>query len=240
MTKPKGCCSLGPAGDRGLSLDMAPNSTDDMYDGCKDEMSKKAPEFLQEEKKNNKFKTAWDEMMAESTPELSKEQLAAIKVYTDNKNGLYRDLNTAVRNQGPQYKTSFRFHAFHFYLTSAIQALPHKCLTVYRRTGSCHVQNVVNKDFRFGSFTSASEDDYPIVDYGNKTCFEIVTCNGADISMYSLHPEEREVLIPPYEVFKVVEIKESSQNLKLPCEFIYRVESTKKPFSKLNCALILI
>ena len=60
---------------------------------------------------------------------------------------------------------------------------------------------------------------------------------GADFSLYSKLENQAEVLIPPYEVFKVVEIKKrSTMQPDLPCEVVYKVKSTGY-VSKLNCAL---
>ncbi|XP_059184767.1 ecto-ADP-ribosyltransferase 5-like [Centropristis striata] len=175
---------------------------------------------------------------------LKKEEAAAILVYTSS---LYVDFNNAVRSQKSQYKKSFQYHTLHFYLTSAIQALrSHRlsflrpgddgCLSVFRRTDRDFRRDVVNKNVRFGSFASSSLDTSQ-VSFGDSSCFEVVTCLGADISMFSMFPQEREVLIPPYEVFKVVQIKKRSQQPDLPCEVVYTLSSTKKPVSKLNCAL---
>ncbi|XP_039658020.1 ecto-ADP-ribosyltransferase 5-like [Perca fluviatilis] len=227
-------------------LDMAENSVDDMYNGCEEEMKKKVTTYLQNEKNNNpNFKEVWDSsekiIHTKSTKELTKDQLVAIYSYTSDK--VYCDFNAAVRTQGPQYNTTFRYHALHFLLTTAIQALrakkkKKKCLTVYRRVNVYFRQDVKNKEFRFGSFTSASLGDYLNAMFGDKSCFKIFTCTGANISRYSKFRKEREVLIPPYEVFKVVAIKKRSMQPGLPCEVVYKVKSTKDYVSKLNCALL--
>ena len=57
---------------------------------------------------------------------------------------------------------------------------------------------------------------------------------GANISLYSKFEKEAEVVIPPYEVFKVVEIEKPTS--KRPCEVVYTVKHTRA-YSKLNCAL---
>ncbi|KAL1278821.1 hypothetical protein QQF64_025494 [Cirrhinus molitorella] len=63
------------------------------------------------------------------------------------------------------------------------------------------------RKIRFGSFTSSSLELKVAQDFGNKSCFEIKTCEGADVIKYSKYPEQKEVLIPPYEKFKVTAVK---------------------------------
>ncbi|XP_032371267.1 ecto-ADP-ribosyltransferase 5 isoform X1 [Etheostoma spectabile] len=236
-----------------LPLDMAKNSVDDMYDKCKDKMKEKATRYLENEKnKDKKFKEVWDSteeyvlnnFNEGKTDLLEKYQLVALYYYTSGKNNAYRDFNDKVRTQRPEYKTNFGYHALHFHLTTAIQTLQKerkmnkKCLTGYRRVNLYFSQDVQNKEIRFGAFTSASTEGYLNKNkFGDKSCFEILTCMGADISHYSKF-KESEVLIPPYEVFKVVKIKKrTKQKPDLPCEVVYKVESTRS-FSNLNCTLV--
>ncbi|XP_029917652.1 ecto-ADP-ribosyltransferase 5-like [Myripristis murdjan] len=244
-----------------LSLDMAPNSVDDMYAGCKDKMEIRVKtRYLETEKnKDRNFTQAWAEAERyynrkwrkwkkgkRPSTALAKEQVMAVFVYTLDKPKVYLDFNNAVRTQKSKYKTMFRYHTLHFYLTDAIQTLntrkpeAERCLTSYRRVNSYFSkENVLNKMIRFGSFTSSSLGWYPSTSrFGDKSCFEIFTCLGADVSLYSkLGESEREVLIPPYEVFKVTRIKTRSQDKSLSCETVYKVKSTGKSLSNLNCAL---
>ncbi|KAF7650010.1 hypothetical protein LDENG_00132880 [Lucifuga dentata] len=170
----------------------------------------------------------------------------AIYVYTLDKPNIYLDFNNAVRTHKSNYQTTFRYHSLHFFLTGSLQTLnAHKpaterCQTVYRRTNIYVSQeNVLDKEIRFGSFTSSSLGWYPkAYRYGDKSCFEIYTCFGADISLYSKFGEaEREVLIPPYEVFTVTMVERRSEQKSLPCEVVYTLYSTGKTLSSLNCAL---
>lgn len=239
-------------------LDLAPNSVDDMYDGCKKQSEDRVREkYLQNELNNDiNFRLAWREAEQYDNKKwkrkkgkrpptsLGKEQSMAIYVYTLDKPKVYQDFNNAVRTQGPEYKTTFRYHALHFFLTDALQTLNtrkpegERCLTVYRRVDRYFSQDVLNKPIRFGSFTSSSLGSYPNVRFGTKSCFKIVTCFGAEISLYSkLGEAEREVLIPPYEVFKVTNLEKSPGQKNLSCEVVYEVKSTHTT-SNLNCALI--
>nr|XP_033472811.1 ecto-ADP-ribosyltransferase 5-like [Epinephelus lanceolatus] len=246
---PKAGAGPSAGAEKSLKLDMAPDSVDDMYDSCKDEMYPKLQKYLENEKKTNQtFKKAWEssEQYQQNhknlkPPNMKEQHIVAIHCYTNNENKVYLDFNTAVRTQGPKYNSTFRYHALHFLLTDAIQTLKGEekvpCVTVYRRTRSTFKQDV-NTEIRFGSFISTSMGQYANKSYGETTCFKIETCFGADISSYSAHTDEREVLIPPYEVFKVVGVKKSPMHKDLPCEVEYELKSTNKPVSNLNCALI--
>uniref|UniRef100_A0A8C9YUG3 NAD(P)(+)--arginine ADP-ribosyltransferase n=1 Tax=Sander lucioperca TaxID=283035 RepID=A0A8C9YUG3_SANLU len=215
--------------DSVLPLDMAQNSVDDMYNGCQQAMKEKVKkEYLQNEKEADKaFRDIWDKSVSDVhipfwrwfTEVLKKKQIVAVRTYTDD--SVFRDFNDAVQTQGPQYKTTFRYHALHFLLTTAIQI------------NEYFSQDVENKEIRFGRFTSASQGGYADKMFGEKSCFEIFTCMGADISRYSKYLNEAEVLIPPYEVFKVVKIERPTT--KSPCEVVYKVKSTENYVSKLNC-----
>ncbi|XP_055014321.1 erythroblast NAD(P)(+)--arginine ADP-ribosyltransferase-like [Boleophthalmus pectinirostris] len=250
-----------PAPPKYLTLDMALNAVDDMYSGCKDQMdSKVRKEYLPLEKNRaqNNFTVAW--RLAEKnynkiwkgkkgkrpSTSLGKEQIMSIYMYTLDEPNVYIDFNNAVRTQGQKYKSSFKYHSLHYFLTSAIQKLnarrneAERCVTGFRRVNGYFPRDVLNKHVRFGSFTSASLGWYPsAARFGDRSCFEITTCFGADISLFSkLGEAEREVLVPPYELFKVTQIKKLSENKPLPCQFVYMLSSTGV-LSRLNCALDL-
>lgn len=83
---------------------------------------------------------------------------------------------------------------------------------------------------RLGSFASSSlKSDQ--TKYGTETCFKIETCYGAKILEYSAHPDEEEVLIPPYEVFEIKEGKELKD-----CKTVFVLKSNGT-LSNLNCKL---
>ncbi|KAM4595265.1 ecto-ADP-ribosyltransferase 5-like [Fundulus diaphanus] len=235
-------------------LDMAPNSVDDMYDGCEDKM-KGIIEPLLNKEQQEEFKDAWSaaqnyynnnivyyttlyklKSLVSNTPKLKKNQIMAVHAYTLETPALYSKFNEAVRTQKPYYKKKFKYHAVHFFLTMALRSLKSNCVTSYRRT-DCYFKTAINSEIRFGAFTSSTEGSYPPAEFGEKSCFEIYTCFGADISRFSEFPQEKEVLIPPYEVFKVKDIKKRSATNSLWCNVVYKLESTKKTRSELNCAL---
>nr|XP_019939490.1 PREDICTED: ecto-ADP-ribosyltransferase 5-like isoform X1 [Paralichthys olivaceus] len=239
-------------------LDLAPNAVDDMYAGCRDKMENRVKkQYLAKEKNKDKnFMLAWGEAEKyynkkwkrkgkRPSTGLGKEQIMALYVYSLDKPNVYLEFNNAVRTNKSVYMTTFKYHALHFFLTDALQTLSarkpevERCLTGYRRVNSYFSQDVLNKLIRFGSFTSSSMGWYPSSErFGDKSCFEIVTCSGVDISLYSkLGEAEREALIPPYEVFKVAKIERRSDLKSLPCEVVYKLKSARKPLSRLNCSL---
>lgn len=240
-------------------LDMAVDAVDDMYSGCNDKMASKVrKEYLPNEKNTawNNFTIAWHEAEKyynkmwkrkrgkRPSMSLGKEQIMSLYAYTLDKPNVYAEFNNAVRTQRPKYKSSFQYHSLHFFLTDAIQKLnarknkAERCVTVYRRVNSYFRRDVLNKLVRFGSFTSTSMGWYQsAARFGDRSCFEISTCFGADISLYSkLGEAEREVLVPPYEVFKIAKVKKRAEYTSLPCEVLYVLRSMGV-ISNLNCAL---
>lgn len=230
-------------------MDMAPNAVDDMYNGCKDEMKSKVQnEFLPNETStNSQFKQAWEEAEQVYNTKwkretvLAKEQFMAMYVYNFGKKQICQDIKVALQTQHCNYKTSFSYHSMTFFLTDALQNLnaqgPDKgrCFTVYHRVDQYFSQSMLGKEIRFGYFTATTLRSYgSVAKEGTKSCFQIETCYGADISMFG--NANREALIPPYEVFKVTGIKRRCQEPSLDCDVLYELKSTRT-LSNLNCAL---
>lgn len=166
---------------------------------------------------------------------LTTDHMQAICVYTCN--DLYEQFNTAVRTQGPNYNTTFKYRSLHFYLTSAIQILNSKknCSTTYRRTTSSFT-GIENSIIRFGAFASSSFKK-DLIHFGNKTCFKIKTCLGAYLKHYSSFcTAEEEVLIPPCEKFKVTKKVVGPGEYKglEDCEVVFELENVGYN-STLNC-----
>ncbi|KAM8842709.1 ecto-ADP-ribosyltransferase 5-like [Synchiropus picturatus] len=235
-------------------LDLAPDPVDDMYEGCAPQMEKVADNYLKEEyNREGHFHQAWAAAQKKFEPksklksrgksklsDLQMRQRMAVYAYTLDQPRLYEEFNQAVRTEGSSYRTTFQYHALHFYLTTAVQSLKSKqgneCRTGYRRVNVRFPQVTKNKLIRFGSFTSSCMGSYSRTERFGKTCFKIESCFGADISLSSKFGEsERELLIPPYEVFKVTAVME---NPEPPCDVEYQVKSTRIPESKWNCALV--
>ncbi|XP_060794871.1 ecto-ADP-ribosyltransferase 5-like [Neoarius graeffei] len=216
--------------DSVMKLDMAQNSVDDKFIGCENETYNliTAEILPQELNSNEQFKKAW-----EKYADINNYFTRIIKVYTDAPNKLYSVLNDAVRLGRNTYKSNFHYKAFHFLLTRAIQMRKgNKCTDVFRRTSVHFEKKVLGREMRFGRFASTSlrEDLY---EFGKTSCFKMNTCFGADISNISVFPHEKEVLVPPYEKFKITNIAENQMN----CNVLYTLESTGE-CSNMNCELV--
>ncbi|ROJ62773.1 NAD(P)(+)--arginine ADP-ribosyltransferase 2 [Anabarilius grahami] len=237
------------AADGPFPVDMQLNSVDDDFKDCEKIMLGNLHLLKEKDKVNNiLFKEAW-----EKDPEGSKQQAAgskhqaeeyelkAIRIWTGKNKNIYGDFNEAVRCGKQKYQAkSYGWYTFHFLLTSVIRKLKkiqNDCVTTYRRTHSTfEKENVINTEVRFGSFASSSFDKQVISGFGEKSCFEIVTCFGAHLTEYSEHPIMCEVLIPPYETFKVKEIKEKKNDNNLWCDTVYKLESFRER-SDLSCEI---
>ncbi|KAG5285815.1 hypothetical protein AALO_G00007760 [Alosa alosa] len=230
------------------ALNIAPNSVDDAYTSCTNEMSKRISKCLASDMKtNDDFKTAWNtakkQVDKKENPRngLTVNHAIAIRVYTNEKPNIYNQFNKAVHDCKDTYKTKFNYHALHFLLTDALKHLKEnqkdqeQCVNTYRRTNEDFDKNVVNMEIRFGRFTSASLSDPP-TRFGQKSCFKIYTCHGAALGNYSHLQHEKEVLIPPYEKFKVVSVEVSDKEDRW-CDVVYTLTSTGT-LSNLDCALM--
>ncbi|XP_050961247.1 NAD(P)(+)--arginine ADP-ribosyltransferase 2-like [Labeo rohita] len=223
-----------------LPLDMALSSVDDQYDGCTDKMAKLVTTKLLETElsSSTEFNTAWQKSKGKEPKEaLTKNHMIAIYVYTDS---IYKSLNEADRHDREKYiDKTYKWYSLHFLLTEAIQILKKtqkSCYSTYRSVHREFDKNVLNKEVRFGSFTSSSLNKKVAEMYSDKSCFEVNTCYGADITNYSRIPDEEEVLIPPYEKFKVTAVKTKSVQKMLWCDTVFVLKSTGI-ISNLNCAL---
>ncbi|XP_026158976.1 ecto-ADP-ribosyltransferase 5-like [Mastacembelus armatus] len=218
---------------KGISLNMAEDSVDDMYFGCSEAMMEKVMNHEIVRITSQQFAS---DMQRENVA-LTREHQEAICNYTSNT--IYKKFNDAVRNDGKNYPSSFQFNTLHFLLTSAIQILNNNntCYTAYRRTKDRfegHVNNVI----RFGSFASSSLNTTQGL-FGHETCFEIKTCSGAYLKPYSCIPSEEEVLIPPYEIFKITKKVMGKNKIEglHDCKRVYILE-TAGIKSTLNCKAV--
>ncbi|XP_058262919.1 erythroblast NAD(P)(+)--arginine ADP-ribosyltransferase-like [Hemibagrus wyckioides] len=210
-----------------FDLDMAPKSVDDQYMGCGNKMYNEVKsKILQEEfKKNELFEKIWNKH------NVTDDFTRIIKVYTDH-TPLYSQLNDAVGSGRKKYLTQFNYKAFHFLLTYAIQTYKvQTCVNVFRRTKASFKRSFFSSVMRFGRFTSTSLRNN-MTDFGNITCFKIGTCYGANISAISVYPNEEEVLIPPFEKFKIT----NTENNKMNCGVLYTLQSAGT-CSNMNCEL---
>ncbi|XP_068035032.1 NAD(P)(+)--arginine ADP-ribosyltransferase 2-like [Anomalospiza imberbis] len=202
-----------------VPLDMARDSFDDQYRGCGHAMSVALPALYNfEYQKNPQFAWGWFHADAEwrkrgspVSPLASPWHAIAVMAYTMKY--LYKDFNAAVRVAGhshQEYRNNFHFKTLHFLLTDALVMLRNaqqaKCHHVFRGVRDVHFKARRGQRIRFGQFTSTSLSKEIAQKYGTDTIFEVHTCRGADIQAFSYDPNNREVLIPPYETFKVTQV----------------------------------
>ncbi|RXN24163.1 ecto-ADP-ribosyltransferase 5-like protein [Labeo rohita] len=180
-------------------LDMAPNSVDDQYKGCENEMEDKVENYYleQERSASAEFNKAWqegEENAKKAEGSLTQNHSIAIYVYTNKDSTVYSNFTSATRTDKQKYEEgAFKWYSLHFLLTEAIQTLKktqNRCYVTYRGTNVKF--DVQSKEVRLSSFSSSSLDRKVIQGFGNVSCFEIYTCEGADLTKYSKYPEEKE------------------------------------------------
>nr|XP_055036512.1 erythroblast NAD(P)(+)--arginine ADP-ribosyltransferase-like [Misgurnus anguillicaudatus] len=218
-------------------LNMEEESVDDQYNGCRGDMVKLIEKYLPEEIRANiaGFGTVWENSKKKiSGPKdiLKRNHLIAISVYSDVI--VYRQFNEDVRTGKQEYEDkTFKWYWLHFWLTKAIETLKKGCESTYRGT-SDKFDGVKNTEIRFGQFAFSSLDRKVAANFGNETCFEIKTCYGVDVSKYSQFPNQKEVLIPPYEKFEITNIRTGQKGDW--CKTVFELKSTGIK-SNLNCAV---
>ncbi|XP_035516587.1 ecto-ADP-ribosyltransferase 4-like [Morone saxatilis] len=235
-----------------IQMSMVEDAVDDMYFDCDKVMTTKINNrYFKEEIKQRIFESVWKnsekcskkKIVDAKNSALTKKHRQAICVYTSGFKKFYEIFNAAVRTDRKIYQTSFPFHSLHFWLTSAVQILNNnmKCHNTYRRTETVFTGNV-NQIIRFGFFASSSYSP-TMTHFGNKTCFNITTRLGASLGQYpTLGDKEQEVLIPPYEKFKIK--GKIARKKKSPyvgglddCDVVYVLESAGV-HSNLNCQAV--
>ncbi|KAF7647943.1 hypothetical protein LDENG_00164420, partial [Lucifuga dentata] len=231
-----------------IPLDLVEAAVDDMYLGCTKEMKtavekKYKKEIQQFEKVWKKAEKCTNRNLANKLSvdkALTKDHMQAICVYTSDLNKFYQKFNEVVQTGREQYCTSFPYHTVHFLLTTAIQLLKEnqqRCHTVYRRTKKKFTGNV-GQIIRFGYFASTSLRT-DLTHFGKETCFNVTTCSGAFLKKYAyLQEKEKEVLIPPYEMFQITKIIKGPNNKShtelSDCKVVYLLKSAGD-LSNLNC-----
>uniref|UniRef100_A0A8C1SV41 NAD(P)(+)--arginine ADP-ribosyltransferase n=1 Tax=Cyprinus carpio TaxID=7962 RepID=A0A8C1SV41_CYPCA len=235
--------SFQPVDGQIFPLDMALNSVDDQFKGCTSKMANLVKtQYLKKELNSSpQFKIGWkvgEWFVKFPKGYLTRNHLIAIYVYSDN--NVYKQFNPVNRYGRKQYKyKTYKWYSLYFLLTEAIQILKktqYGCRLTFRGTNVEFDKYVLNKEVRFGSFASSSLDYNIARGFGSRSCFEIYTCEGADVTNYSKFPNEKEVLIPPYEKFKVIAVRTRKYQPNLWCDTVYTLKSTGTR-SDLNCAL---
>ncbi|KAM4052665.1 ecto-ADP-ribosyltransferase 5-like [Anomaloglossus baeobatrachus] len=209
-------------------LDDNPKIFDDQYKGCRDKMDKIVSGILQSElQSNQEFNDSWKDATSYwkvikptiKVPKAFKDEYGiAVVAYTGN---IYEDFNQATRDVGTSiqnYKNAFHFKAMHYYLTKAVDLLAKKDKKkqVYRGVNIYFVPSESAKGFlRFGQFSSSSEDKAEAIKFGTKSFFDMQTRYGVNVMKFSQVPQEKEVLIPGYELFKIASFKKKTHHFTL-------------------------
>uniref|UniRef100_A0A8C7H520 NAD(P)(+)--arginine ADP-ribosyltransferase n=1 Tax=Oncorhynchus kisutch TaxID=8019 RepID=A0A8C7H520_ONCKI len=223
-----------------IPLDMVPDSVDDMYNGCTEQMYNKVQkEYLEHEiSKVGIFKQAW--VKAERCAKYGKQRLqkhkSKLSVLTQGVKLRCTQCSTKQSGRVEQSTQPPSSSTPHFLLTDAIRLLKENqqgCHTTYWRT-NMEFAGEVNQLIRFGFFASSSLDKRISQSFGEKSCFEIKTCAGAHLKSYPVLGEQ-EVLIPPVEMFKITK-KEKVQNV-LKCKSLFKLESVGFQ-NNLNCKAV--
>ncbi|XP_053834763.1 erythroblast NAD(P)(+)--arginine ADP-ribosyltransferase-like [Vidua macroura] len=201
-----------------VTLDMAQNSFDDQYQGCGPAMTAALPALNRSEfQQNKKFAQVWLKAAAEwqsrgspVSPLSSPSQAVALMAYTMD--DLYEEFNKAVRTAGSssqEYRNNFHFKTLHFLLTDALETLrdtpEQNCLEVGWVVCGIQFKAQSGDTVRFGQFMSTSMSRPSAQCLEPSTLFLARTCHGVDIQKFSYYHSEKELLIPPFETFTVVQ-----------------------------------
>nr|XP_055036545.1 erythroblast NAD(P)(+)--arginine ADP-ribosyltransferase-like [Misgurnus anguillicaudatus] len=223
-------------------LDMAENSVDDRYYGCSKQMKNLVETKFQKKEITaniSGFGTAWttsEKEILRPQDNLTRNHLIAISVYTGVM--VHETFNQDVRTDKQKYQNkTFSWYSLHFWLTRAIQTLKKTqkgCILTYRGTDATF-KGVKNTEIRFGLFASSSPSLKVAMKFGTKSCFEIETCYGANVTKYSKFPRQKEVLIPPYETFNITDIRKGKTDDW--CNTVFVLNSTGVK-SNLNCSSV--
>ena len=143
---------------------------------------------------------------------LTRDEVFAIICYTLEDPPVYRFFNNDTRKgyKGDGMDFPIISHLLREGCRKILASLPEKSRTrtVYRGVGMQFSASVGQK-IRFGSYTSATESKNVADEFMNGTSgtmFIAKTKLGAPLKLLSLYPNEEEVLVPPYETFKVIAI----------------------------------
>ncbi|NXX86788.1 NAR4 ribosyltransferase, partial [Urocolius indicus] len=237
-----------------LMMDMSLHSFDDQYLGCREQMVEELEQgdYFQKEIAANKdylnlWKSAQEAFLKSPVGllrEMHESHAIVLMAYTMD-SPLYSQLNLATSTAGSSpehYRHNFSFKYFHFYLTTAIQIMKQwqsrkestgkrKCYRVHRGVKDLRIEAVVGSRVRFGHFTSTSYLWNEAQKFGNETLFTVTTCLGAALQGFSYYTFEKEVLIPPYEVFLVKTFSQTQHGNRLHLHSVGN-------YSKYRCQLV--
>ncbi|XP_040892820.1 T-cell ecto-ADP-ribosyltransferase 1-like [Toxotes jaculatrix] len=210
-----------------LTLIVGEDQSDTVHDDCTSKATVVTDKALMQRWDfTSNFSQAWRDAEQNAREPahkyMEKHYSIAIYMYTDI---VLQPVNQDLARTRKQLKEAFESCPLYYSLSEAIQVLKHSqvtCLSTSYRTETLLNLSMSNKHIRFNTFILGSDEwDFT----GNTSCFEVYTCFGADITHYSAFNNSHQVLIPPYEVFKVTDIQTDTQR----CKVVYRLKSN------LNC-----
>ncbi|XP_032921343.1 erythroblast NAD(P)(+)--arginine ADP-ribosyltransferase-like [Catharus ustulatus] len=227
--------------DKVRPLDMASDSFDDQYQGCGPAMEAELPALNHSEFQDNPLFAGiwpgavemWQSRGSPVSPLLSPAQ--AIAIMAGINRDLYEYFNEEVRVAGrsPQeYRDNFHFKTLHFLLTDALATLRaaqgQQCHLVFGAMDHIRYKAKPADIVRFGHFVSLSFLKIGPETSGNSTMFQVKTCHGADIDAFTGLSIHDDVLIPPYEKFKVTKFIEKGKDVEIHLVSV-------GTYSKYNC-----
>lgn len=238
-----------------VAMDMAPHSFDDQYQGCIDLMEAELEELNRTEFANETFAEGWRSATEKwqrqwgrvSSPMvLRQDQAIAVLAYT-MEGELYRVFNNATLTAGrsrQHYLSSYPFKTLHFLLSRALHTLRESqtqpCHNVFRGVRGTRFTAQQGTVVRFGQFTSSSLRTKVAESFGQDTFFSVETCYGVPIKEFSTFPGEDEVLIPPFEQFRVtnstytagrsfIQLRSHGKSSTYNCEFVKEKRCKERP-----------
>uniref|UniRef100_A0A8C3YJ24 NAD(P)(+)--arginine ADP-ribosyltransferase n=1 Tax=Catagonus wagneri TaxID=51154 RepID=A0A8C3YJ24_9CETA len=203
-----------------IDFDLAPVSFDDQYQGCRQEVLEELilGDYFTKEQAVQDYHKVWQRALlawlnqAKVPPkDMAIAHAVAILIYSSN-NSVRSDFTKAMASAArspQQYKNSFHFKYLHYFLTTAIQLLRKEmvrrndslCYEVHHEVDGVYLNASIGATIRFGQFLSTSLLREEGQTFGKQTLFTTLTCLGAPVQHISL---KKNVLVPPYELFEVV------------------------------------
>ncbi|KAF7650012.1 hypothetical protein LDENG_00132860 [Lucifuga dentata] len=202
--------------------DVTFDPSENTYDDCRSRVT-----VLPDEALKQNVSRAWSDVEPEAKEPkheyMQKHHVTSIFMFTRD---LLRPANqnsTAAAPAGDEEERTDQ-RSLYSSLSEAIQILKHGQVTCVRTRYRTHtlLKNISNTQVRFSSFVLGS-DRWNVSK--SASCLEIDTCFGADVTYYSALKLSSQVLIPPYEVFKVTAAQMDTRS----CDATYRLKSN------LNC-----
>ncbi|XP_058623906.1 GPI-linked NAD(P)(+)--arginine ADP-ribosyltransferase 1-like [Onychostoma macrolepis] len=202
--------------------------------------------YLEKEMQSN-FAIAWKHAEKNYKPpgdNLKKNHSIAIYVYNNTKFEIYKDFNNAVECIMKKYQNmKFKWYSLHFLLTDSVQILNkiQKGSALDMDLMACWRERPFTPIFLSKLVIDVATNPLHPTSTGKMLVFQPFWDASAarfkfDIIFYD---KEEEVVIPPYEKFKVIAVRTRKGQKDLWCDTVYVLKSSGNR-SDLNCALLNI